>query len=254
MKNGLKIIISLSLFVFCTQSAYSQHKTSFVIEDLKLAEKPLRVVPKDKVFQDIILNDKGFRSEKEADYRGEVVNYGILAKSELPDSLVTRFGLHPFFNGMYQAYSDHRPFVLSPDMMWLLVSQGFARHVNANAEKLRSKFVNYQGKLDLIVDGKDIRLDDPNSNWEGVFDTFNSQISEKVGNELVEALTCNFSTTTSIEKMASQITVMEVVKPYFEFIVMYVVCGIPEITLEGTPEDWQKIVQKIQTLRKYDLN
>lgn len=254
MNTQIKYIVAILYCCFIAQSTFSQHKTSFVIEDLKRAEKTLSMSPKEDVFVELLARDKDFPSAKYAEVKGEVLNLDFVAGSELPDSLVTRFGLHPFFNGMYQAYADHRPFVLSPDMMWLLVSQGFARHVNANAEKLRSKFVNYQGKLDLIVDSKDIRLDDPNSNWESVFDGFSSQISEKVGNELVNALTADFSTTTSIEKVASQITIMEAVKPYFEFIVMCVVCGIPEITLEGTPEDWQKIIYKLQPLRKHDLN
>lgn len=37
---------------------------------------------------------------------------------------------------------------------------------------------------------------------------------------------------------------MEAVKPYFEFIIIRIVCGIPEITLEGTPEDWENYCTK----------
>lgn len=46
---------------------------------------------------------------------------------------------------------------------------------------------------------------------------------------------------------------METMKPYFEFIVMYIVCGIPEITLEGTPEDWEKVLDKARRLKEYKL-
>lgn len=63
---------------------------------------------------------------------------------------------------------------------------------------------------------------------------------KEVGGHLVETLTCNFSTTTSLEKTVSEITIMETVKSYFEFITIMIVCGIPEITLEGTPQDWKK--------------
>lgn len=52
---------------------------------------------------------------------------------------------------MYQAYADHRPFVLSPDMIWLLISQGFARHINANQESMRNELVDFSGKLSLII-------------------------------------------------------------------------------------------------------
>jgi hypothetical protein len=46
---------------------------------------------------------------------------------------------------------------------------------------------------------------------------------------------------------------MEAMEPYFEFIVIKVVCGIPEITLKGTPEDWQKVLDKTKKLGDYDL-
>ncbi len=61
---------------------------------------------------------------------------------------------------MYQAYADHRPFVLSPDMIWLLISQGFARHINANQESMRNDLVDFSGKLSLIVRA-DKKLEDP---------------------------------------------------------------------------------------------
>ena len=132
---------------------------------------------------------------------------------------------------MYQAYANHRPFVLSPDMIWLLINQGFARHVNANQESMRDLFVDFSGKQSLIVKANK-KLEDPTLSWEEIFPLFTNQISNHTGSNLVETLTCNFSTTTSLEKVASEITIMETMKPYFEFIVMYIVCGIPEITLE----------------------
>ncbi|MFN6483910.1 MULTISPECIES: DUF4419 domain-containing protein [unclassified Nostoc] len=36
--------------------------------------------------------------------------------------------------------------------------------------------------------------------------------------------------------------------------VMYCVCGIPEITLLGTVEDWQSISDRVQIMAEYDLN
>lgn len=70
---------------------------------------------------------------------------------------------------------------------------------------------------------------------------------------MVETLTCNFSTTTSLEKTVSEITIMESVKSYFEFITIMIVCGIPEITLEGTPQDWEKVLNKARGLKEYKL-
>jgi hypothetical protein len=41
---------------------------------------------------------------------------------------------------------------------------------------------------------------------------------------------------------------MEAMKSYFDYIAIRISCGIPEITLKGTTEDWRKILDK--TIRK----
>jgi hypothetical protein len=41
------------------------------------------------------------------------------------------------------AYAGHRPVALSPDMIWLMICQGVAHHINANAEQLRPQFVKH---------------------------------------------------------------------------------------------------------------
>ena len=53
---------------------------------------------------------------------------------------------HPVVAALHRAFGDHRPVCLSPDMVWLLVAQGAANHVNAHAEALRPRFVRHRGK------------------------------------------------------------------------------------------------------------
>ncbi len=62
------------------------------------------------------------------------------------------------------------------------------------------------------------------------------------------------STTTPVEKIASEITIMHAMKSYFDYILMFIGCGIPEITLQGTTEDWEKVLAKTQQLSRYDLS
>ncbi|WP_299352570.1 DUF4419 domain-containing protein [Mucilaginibacter sp.] len=155
---------------------------------------------------------------------------------------------------MYNAYASHRPFTLSPDMMWLLICQGFANHVTNNSESLRHLFVNFSGKTTLVVQNNRISLDNPNSPWQEIFPEFNNQISRYTGKELTDALTADFSTTTPTTKIASQITALAAMKSYFDFVVIMVGCGIPQVTLEGTPADWQRVLDKTEALRKYQLD
>lgn len=229
---------------------YSQSIT-FKVEDLSKPEKALFLTAPSRVYPNLILSDVDLY-QLAVEKNNIDFPFNFVAESQISDSLVT-FGYHSFFNGMYQAYADHRPFVLSPDMIWLLISQGFARHVNSNPELLRKYFVNFTGKTTLFVENDSISLDNPNSPWKNVFPEFTSQIGKYTGQELVDALTCNFTTSTLTSKVASQITVLESMKSYFEFVVIRIVCGIPEITLEGSPEDWQKVLDKARYLKKYQL-
>ena len=245
MKIVLQIImIGLAINVF------GQKGITFKVEELTKPQELLKVQSCEDIYKKLIRIDYDLE-ERKITKDGIDFNFDIVAHNEAPDSLVN-FGYNSFFNGMYKAYAEHRPFVLSPDMIWLLISQGFARHVHSNSESLRKYFVDFSGKSTLVINSN-AKLPGVNKDWEALFPQITSRISEHVGSELINTLTSDFSTTTSIEKVASEITIMETMEPYFEYVVMYVVCGIPEITLQGTPEDWQKVIDKTRKLAGYDL-
>ena len=242
---------SIVFFIFSllSMSVFSQTGRTLKVEKLSQPENFLSTQSIKDIYEGLIVSDI---SVNHNDIKKDQFPFGIVAKSELPASLVS-FGYHSFFNGMYQAYADHRPFVLSPDMVWLLISQGFAHHVNVNPESLRHHFVDFRGKISLLVTTKEVTLDNPQSPWEKIFPEFTNQLAEHVGSEFINLLSSDFSTTTPVEKVASQITIMETMKTYFEYIIIRIVCGIPEITLQGTTKDWQKILDKTKQLGKYDL-
>jgi len=240
----MKIIVLSAILLGCVFTCDAQKSITFDVEDLKKPEQVLPVKTYNSILENLIrLDNASLTSPSKT----------VVAKSKNADNLVS-FGYHPFFQGMYTAYADHRPFTLSPDIMWLLICQGFANHVNNNAESLRPLFVGFTGKTTLTVVTDAISLNDPNAPWEEIFPEFSKQISANTGQQLTDALTADFSTTTPITKMASQITMMDALKSYFDFVVIYIGCGIPKVTLEGTPQDWEKVLAKTEALRKYRLD
>lgn len=230
---------------------FSQSGVTFEVEKLSKPEKLLVMKSYDDICIELILKSENV-SREQYQQLGNELKYSPLAKAYGTDSLVT-FGRNAFFNGMYNAYADHRPFVLSPDMIWLLITQGFAQHVNANSEALRKHFVEFSGQQTLVVRTSDKKLPFDADAWESIFPQFTKQIAEHTSNDIISVLTSDFSTTTSVERIASEITAMKAMEPYFEFVVMNIICGIPKITLQGTTEDWQKVLEKTQSLAKYDL-
>ena len=173
--------------------------------------------------------------------------------SGIGDGEYASYGLHPFFKGMIDAFADHRPVVLTPDAIWFLICQGFAHYVNDNPEELRDLFVDHEGKIDLVVQsGKELLSG--GADWEAIVDGFYEQIRDNTQGDIADIISERFSTTGVNEHMVSQIALMETCKSYFDYIVIYLSCGIPSVTLEGTPDDWQSILDRTRKLRAYGID
>ena len=166
------------------------------------------------------------------------------------EKFYTFTGKDVFFQTVVRAYAEHRPLVFSPDMVWVLISQGFARYVNAHPEEMRDQIVSHSGKMDLVVKSdKDLLSED--ADWEKLMGDFCAQIGEYTKADIARTITADFSTTGITERITSQITLMETVKSYFDYVVHYIACGVPTITLKGTPEDWRKVLEKTKRLENF---
>ncbi len=157
--------------------------------------------------------------------------------------------LHPLVQAIHLAFSEHRPLVLSPDGIWLTIVQGFGHHVHEHAEALRGRIVRHEGKKKLTVPARSLEAD----RWPDLIAQFSAQIRDNSDPVLHETLLCDFSTTTPGIRTAYEVALMDVYERYFEYLVMCV-CGIPEITLEGTVDDWQRMRDRIEVLATYDLD
>ena len=72
-----------------------------------------------------------------------------------------------------------------------------------------------------------------------------------LGEDLIEILTPNFSTTTYDSIIVCKISIMGSFKKNFDYEMQLSGCGIPYIILEGTVEDYQKIIEKSMKLKRY---
>lgn len=158
--------------------------------------------------------------------------------------------INGLLHAVHVAYSDHYPLALSPDDVWLAIAQGFALHVNANAETLRAQFVSHEGKKE-ILHMNDYTRGDPNTPWENSFAFFSSEIEKHIGKKAT-LLTSDFTTTGPIEKAASEIVLMDSMQKFFSYREM-TMCGIPEVTLLGTTDDWKSIRHRVQNFDEFGL-
>ena len=175
----------------------------------------------------------------------------ILANSFADVDNLYDIGEDVVFQMLLKAWCQHCPVVLTPDAIWLIICQQFSHIVNENPEKYRGVLVNHEGKKELKVESNDLFSNQ--ADWEGLISRFTAEIDKYTNNGLATTLVADFSTTGTDERIASEVTLMDVVKPYFENTAVYVICGIPSITLTGTPDDWRKVLEKTLALEAFGL-
>ncbi len=170
---------------------------------------------------------------------------------QIPRAAACRVSFHPVVAAVHRAFMDHRPLCLSPDMIWLMICQGVANHINAHAEELRPRIVSNQGKITIEVRRDDFVKGSPENPWSEVFHEFSVQIRDHVGAG-IELFVPSFSTTGPVERAAAEVVLLDAMQSYFEYVV-HTMCGIPTITLEGTHEDWKALAERVQGFREFGL-
>ena len=157
--------------------------------------------------------------------------------------------------GLVFAYKNHFPITVSPDMIWLLILQGYSKFMDKYSELVREKYVNFKGQKTIEIDRMGQYLHTfSEEDWNGIIDECVEQIGEHVGEEIISNLQSDFTTTNEVTLLASQTSIMSAMKHYFKFGVACGGCGISSIILEGSLEDWNKIKSKLKFLSKFALN
>jgi len=173
--------------------------------------------------------------------------HGPYLKSSFDYKSIVDADDNAFFTMVCLAYAQHRPIVLSPDIMWIIICNGFSQYVNRDPEGFRGYLVEHEGKETLVI-----RTSAETTTAQKV-EKFAALIDKETKGDLAKLMTCDFSTTGMVERMVSQITLMDAVKPFFDYMEIAESCGIPRITLEGTPDDWKLLREKTQQLGKYGV-
>ena len=162
--------------------------------------------------------------------------------AERDDNLI-KCHMHPFVQAVHMAYAHHVPLTISPDMIWYLISSGAAQHINLNAEKLRKIFVNHNGKKKINIERDDFIFNSKQNNWAGVVDEFSIEINKYTNNNVADLIVANFSTTNNVSRTVSQLVLMDSMQKYFDYS-LTTICGVPEIRLAGTKQDWELVKRK----------
>ncbi|OCL04817.1 hypothetical protein AOQ84DRAFT_441846 [Glonium stellatum] len=154
-----------------------------------------------------------------------------------------------FVNGVIRAFQQDLHLVLRPDDVWISILTQFSMFVNANAEEVRSLFVDHEGKKNLAIDVRPFPV------WDldmGKFAQDMMLLIEKniVDSELKAWIEPKFTTTTDDDKSVAAMVMMGTLQKYFEYHLQGG-CGFPSVTLLGEPSDWQEILRRVTKLSRY---
>ena len=150
-----------------------------------------------------------------------------------------------------EAYNRHYELVLRPDDVWQAILTQLSFYVSANAEALRSRFVNFEGKmtLEVFMQGTLFTADFAKFAERMVDENIVKNLKDP---EMVDWLLPAFTTTTVNDRLVAAISVMSTLQHYFQY-VCRMRCGIPKVTLLGTLRDWEQLRQKADHLVNFDL-
>ncbi|KAF0488811.1 hypothetical protein F8M41_022176 [Gigaspora margarita] len=136
------------------QTATNTHSTQILTQKIKLENdiKPhisvkdriTKIFPKHKVHAVSVYYDNSTNSKR------SVLEYPSCSNG--------------FAAAIIHAYNYHQHLCLSPDDIWLAISQGVSHHINYNAEKFRRNFVKHEGQETVSIIGDDILSINPNEN------------------------------------------------------------------------------------------
>ncbi|UII28286.1 DUF4419 domain-containing protein [Fulvivirga maritima] len=178
--------------------------------------------------------------------------YVRLSQRFKPKQSLGNSGLNEFLLMIQYGFVSHKPVILSPDVLWLLICQGFSNHIILNQEDFSGYLVDFSSRKQIIIERNDFVRGIKND-WASVFPEFSKEISYYLKSDLHQHLVPKFSTSSIREITAFEIAFMETVSPYFELGIS-TLCGIPRVGLKGNEDDYAKIIEGLNYLEQFNLS
>ncbi len=165
----------------------------------------------------------------------------VLVHSTFSDADMGEGGIGHFNYSEYlcQAFAEHRSIVITPDIIWHTVLAEIAAQVKDKPDAYATLFTTTPGKVQPIV----LNSGDKPEYFpmKDLMRELEARVPTNTGTFLPD-----FSTTTPMSRFARWTNFAEVCSPYYSYMTM--ACGFPQIDVQGTVADYQRIVECALTL------
>ena len=222
---------------------------TFKVESDKQPQKKnkLKQISPDDICSNFFEGENSWRIDKVF----KTLNYSF----ETGDNYFSLAGDTPVIEGYRIAYLHHFPIVINPNIFWLMILQGFSRHmeINNNSERIRYKFVDFEGKKRISIETGINLFMASDEQWISVIEKLLNETLKyiKIAKPILDKFNQKFSTSTKEAEIANNATILSSFKKYFAYSLLGT-CGIPEITIEGSIEDWELLYEKVIELGNLD--
>jgi len=167
-------------------------------------------------------------------------NYTLdLGKNEVRRVIEGKFLHKNYLEYLHLAWANHKGIIMSPDIFWHIVSCETATHIKENASAYAGLFTTTPDKKqDIIVETTDSQLIP--------LDRIEDQLRMRVPTN-IDLFIPSFSTTNKNSYFAFVAAFADAMQVYYNYS-MYM-CGIPNVQLLGTYEDWHKIETNVSAIK-----
>ena len=88
------------------------------------------------------------------------------------NKMLDMHGLNPFILSLHISFAYDLPITITPDILWIVITQGFTQHINKNPEKYRKSFVDFNGKKEITIVRNEFFSDITTNDWSTIFPEF----------------------------------------------------------------------------------
>ncbi len=211
-----------------THSSFQQSKSAN--KPIKLHDKPFeeKVMPKSASI--LPLSKKQWFAEMTPS-----VEEGQISTLEIVEGKTQ----NALFDMFFHAYNTHGGISLRPEDIYGAYMNTVSKFINEQHELFRNKIYGKTGNLI----GIDV-VGEPN--WIETIDEYLTNFKQ----EYIKAISVEFSTSTSVDKLVTKCYIMDTVKSIAP-LELNTLCGIKSFELLGTSADWQKLKEKVLEVYKF---
>ena len=126
--------------------------------------------------------------------------------------------------------------------------------VGSNSERNRNKFVNFKGQKNIGIETGINLFTASDEQWVSFIEKLLDETTENLNNDgqyFMNLLKKKFSTSTRESEVANNVTILSSFKKFFVY-TMAGTCGISKIRIEGTTDDWDLLLNKVDEIEKLD--